>query len=170
MTTSVMRPPKRCWRLSTTARSIARLDVNVTSTPALASRPAARRPTGPVPAVTTPRRPSPVPAVCSSLATAATAVVFDPFESSMTDTVNGPKNALRTALSSRSPAAMSVPPMKIAVCAEIFRTAREDGAVHQVAHGLRRHAAIAHDLVGTAVETDDAVEHAGMRRGVELDE
>jgi hypothetical protein len=33
----------------------------------------------------------------------------------MTDTVNGPKNALRTAFRTRSPAAMSVPPMKIAV-------------------------------------------------------
>ena len=57
----------------------------------------------------------PGPAACCSFATAATAVVFDPFESSMTETRIGPKNALRTAARSRSPAAMSVPPMKMAV-------------------------------------------------------
>ena len=44
-----------------------------------------------------------------------TAVVFDPFESSITDTVNGPKKDFRTAFSRRSPSAMSVPPIKMAV-------------------------------------------------------
>jgi len=88
-------------------------DVDYDATPAFANRPAARRPTGPVPAVTTARPPE--PAVLSSLVTAATAVVFDPFESSITETVKGPKNAFRTAFSSRSPALMSVPPMKMAV-------------------------------------------------------
>jgi len=57
---------------------------------------------------------------CSSFATAATAVVLDPFESSMTETRIGPKNALRTAARSRSPAVISVPPMKIAVLRRSF--------------------------------------------------
>ena len=57
---------------------------------------------------------------CCSLTTAATAVVFDPFESSITETRIGPKNVSRTALSSRSPAAMSVPPMKMAVLCRSF--------------------------------------------------
>ena len=48
-------------------------------------------------------------------ATAATAVVFEPFESSITDTRIGPKNAFFTFASRRSPTDMSVPPMKIAV-------------------------------------------------------
>ena len=72
-------------------------------------------PTGPVPAVTTARLPFRSPAAAAMRATAATAVVFEPFESSITDTRIGPKNAFFTAASSRSPAAMSVPPMKIAV-------------------------------------------------------
>ncbi len=76
-------------------------------------------PTGPVAAVTTARRLRTSPACCS-LTTAATAVVFDPFESSMTETRIGPKNVSRTTFSNRSPAAMSVPPMKIAVLCRSF--------------------------------------------------
>ena len=73
------------------------------------------------------------PTARCSLATAATAVVFEPFESSMTDTRSGPKNALRTAASSCSPAAMSVPPMKIGRVVQILGPAREDCAVHEIA-------------------------------------
>jgi len=47
--------------------------------------------------------------------TAATAVVFEPLESSIVETRIGPKNALLAAASSFSPADMSAPPMKIAV-------------------------------------------------------
>ena len=92
----------------------------MTSAPARARRPAARTPTGPVPAVMTTRRPRRSPAACCSLTTAATAVVFEPFESSITETRIGPKNAACTAASSRSPAAMSVPPMKMAVLRRSF--------------------------------------------------
>ena len=35
---------------------------------------------------------------------------------------------------------------------QVLRAAREDRAVHQIAHGVLRHAAVAHDLVGAAVE------------------
>ena len=69
----------------------------------------------------------------SSLATAATAVVLEPFASSMTDTRSGPKNALRTAARSFSPAGMSVPPMKTAVWCRSFGPASEDGAVDEIA-------------------------------------
>ena len=55
-----------------------------------------------------------------SRATAATAVVFEPFESSITDTRIGPKNVRCTAPSSCSPALMSVPPMKMAVLCRSF--------------------------------------------------
>jgi hypothetical protein len=65
--------------------------------------------------VTSARFPLSPPAACWILATAATAVVFEPFESSMTDTRIGPKKLFVTAANSFSPAAMSVPPMKIAV-------------------------------------------------------
>ena len=45
----------------------------------------------------------------------AAAVVFEPFESSITETRNGPKNFFFTAFSSASPLPMSPPPTKIAV-------------------------------------------------------
>src|SRR5678815_4728886 len=141
---------------------MARREVKVTSTPAFANRPAARRPTGPVPAVTTARPLE--PAVLSSLVTAATAVVFDPFESSITETVKGPKNAFRTAFSSRSPALMSVPPMKMAVSCRSF------GPRVKIAARFRRHAAVAHDVIRAAVVGDDPIKDAGMRRGIELQE
>ena len=47
--------------------------------------------------------------------TAAAAVVFAPFESSMTETRIGPKKAFRTSANNASPAATSEPPTKIAV-------------------------------------------------------
>ena len=47
--------------------------------------------------------------------TAATAVVFEPLESSIVDTRKFAKNAFVAAASSFSPADMSAPPMKIAV-------------------------------------------------------
>ena len=53
---------------------------------------------------------------------------------------------------------------------QILRAAREDRAVHEVADRVLGDAAVAHDFVGAAVVGDDAVEDAGMRRGVELEE
>ena len=103
-----------------------------------------------------------------SFATAATAVVFEPFESSMTDTRSGPKNVFCTAARSCSPALMSVPPMKIAVLCRSFGPAREDRAVDEVADGVDGHAAVAQYLVRTAVVRDDAIEHARRRRAVEV--
>ena len=87
----------------------------------------------------------------------------------MTDTRIGPKNAFFTFDSRRSPTDMSVPPMKIAVV-EILRPAREDRAVHQIAHGVFGDAAVAHDVIGAAIARDNAIEHAGMNRAVELNE
>ena len=110
-------PPKRLQiSFDTRSPSSGLRDVIVTSAPAFAKSPAARVPTGPVPAVTTILRPFTLPpSACVIFTTAATAVVFEPFESSIIDTRIGPKNALFAAASSCSPAAMSVPPMKIAV-------------------------------------------------------
>src|SRR5205807_276097 len=111
-------PPNR---LSTRSRArspaSALRDVIHTSAPALANSPAARIPTGPVPATIKTRLPrtSPPPAACSIFATAATAVVLDPFESSMAETVKGLNIALVAAVSSCSPTAMSAPPTNTAV-------------------------------------------------------
>ena len=104
------------------------------------------------------RRPA---AACT---TAATAVVFDPFESSMTDTRIGPKNAFRTAASSRSPAAMSVPPMKMAVLRRSFGPRVKIAPCTRSRTVLFGDAAVAHDLVRAAVVGDDAIEDAGVRR------
>jgi len=54
------------------------------------------------------------------LTTAATAVVFDPFESSMSDTRNGPNIASTAIASSCSPAVMLVPPIHTAVFLRSF--------------------------------------------------
>ena len=51
----------------------------------------------------------------------------------------------------------------------VMRSA-EDASREQVANRLRRHAAVAHDLVGAPVKSDDAVEDAGMLGGVELEQ
>jgi hypothetical protein len=101
------------------------------------------------------------------LTTAATAVVLEPFESSMTDTRNGPKNAARTAeeLFARHH-----------ICAadedgglvQILRSSREDGAVHEVANRVCRDATVAHHFVRAAIERDDAIKYAWVTRGVEL--
>src|SRR3989449_943310 len=100
-------PPNR-FATRSRARSPASAlrEVMITSAPALANKPAARIPTGPVPATISTRLPRTSPAACSIFATAATAVVFDTFESSISDTVNGPKNACVAAASSTSPTAM----------------------------------------------------------------
>ena len=71
-------------------------------------------PTGPVPASTTAFLPLSFFALASS-ATPAAAVVLEPFESSMTETRNGPKKRFFTASNSASPLPMSPPPTKIAV-------------------------------------------------------
>jgi hypothetical protein len=89
--------------------------VSVTSAPARANSPAARMPTGPVPAVMTTRRPRSASTVAASLCTAATAVVFDPFESSITETRSGPKKVACTSCNSRSPSGMLAPPTQIAL-------------------------------------------------------
>src|SRR2546429_53788 len=79
------------------------------------NRPAAGMPPGPVPATIRTRLPRPSRAACTILATAATAVVLDPFESSIADTVKGLNIAFVAAASSCSPRAMSAPPTKTAV-------------------------------------------------------
>ena len=73
-----------------------------------------RRPTEPVAASTVTVAPD--SGTCFLAAsTAAAAVVFAPFESSMTDTRIGPKKHFCTTARSFSPAATSAPPMKTAV-------------------------------------------------------
>ena len=107
---------------------------------------------------------------CWSFAAAATAVVFDPFESSMTDTRNGPKNASRTAARSRSPAAISVPPTKMAVWRRSFGPRVKDRAVHEIADRVGIHAAVTQNLVRASIERDHAVKNARVWRAVELQE
>ena len=124
-------------------------------------------PTGPVAAVTRARRFLTSPACCS-LTTAATAVVFDPFESSITDTRIGPKKVSLTALRRRSPAGHVGAADEDRGVVQVLGSAREDRAVHQVADVLFRDAAAAHDFVGAAVVGDDAIEDAGDRRRIEL--
>src|SRR4030095_6609731 len=46
----------------------------------------------------------------------------------------------------------------------------EDRAVNEIAHRVFSDAAIRHHVVGTAIARDDAVEDAGMRRAIELNE
>ena len=53
---------------------------------------------------------------------------------------------------------------------QVVRPAREDSPVYQVAHLLRPDAAVAEHLVRARVDGDDAIEHAGLRIGVELDQ
>jgi hypothetical protein len=69
---------------------------------------AARRPTAPAPTITT-RRPF-RPISRASSATVVAAVVLQPFESSIADTRNGPKNAFSTAARTSSPAPTLEPP------------------------------------------------------------
>ena len=124
-------------------------------------------PTGPVAAVTTARRFLTSPACCS-LTTAATAVVFDPLESSITDTRIGPKKVSFTTLSKPLARGHVGAADEDRGVVQVLRTARENRAVHEVADVLFRDAAAAHDFVGAAVVGDDAIEHAGVGRGVEL--
>ena len=53
---------------------------------------------------------------------------------------------------------------------KVFRTAREDRTVHEIADGLFGDAAVAQDFVGAGVERDNTIEDAGVRRAVELQE
>ena len=88
-----------------------------TSAPSFASITVARCPTGPVPARITARLPATLPpALLSTHATAAAAVVFEPLLSSITETRKFEKNFLRTAFSKASPAAKLLPPTNSAVC------------------------------------------------------
>ena len=90
-------------------------DESMTCAPPLARSPATRWPTGPVPPSTSAFLPFTLPSACSVFTTAATAVVFDPFESSMIDTLNGGNIESTARASSCSPAAMLVPPIQTAV-------------------------------------------------------
>src|SRR6185437_5681805 len=146
MQTAVTFPPNR-WVIAARTRSPSSglRDVIVTLAPARARRPAARVPTGPVPAVTTVRLPFTSPTARMIFTTAATAVVFEPLESSMSDTLNGPNSVFFAASSSFSPAAMN--------------------EIDNINLG---NATATHDCVRTAVVRDDLVEHAGETRGVEL--
>src|SRR5260370_1304493 len=53
---------------------------------------------------------------------------------------------------------------------QILRPTREDGPVYHVAHLLRPDVAVAEHFVGAGVDGDDAVEDAGLRVGIELDQ
>ena len=52
---------------------------------------------------------------------------------------------------------------------QIGRAAREHRAVHEVAHGVGRHAAVPEQLIDARIDRDDAVEHARLRVGVEAE-
>ena len=95
-------------------------EVMTTLTPSRASRPAERWPTGPVPARMTAFLPRRSPRACSILATAATAVVLEPLESSITETVSGLNMASTAMASSCSPAVMLFPPIHTAVFFRCF--------------------------------------------------
>ena len=70
---------------------------------------------GPVPARMTTFLPVRSPSASSIFTTAATAVVFDPFESSMIETRSGSNMASCAMASSCSPADMLLPPIQTAV-------------------------------------------------------
>src|SRR5262245_27256669 len=53
---------------------------------------------------------------------------------------------------------------------EIIRHAREDRAVHQIAHLFRLHAAVAEHLVRPGVDRHDPIKNARLWIAVELDE
>ncbi len=110
------------------------------------------------------------PGSASAAMTAAAAVVLAPLASNNTDTRNGPKNVFVTFSSTASPAATFEPPMKRAVADEVGRAPREQGPVNQVANVLRRHAAVPEQMLDTRIHGHHAVEDAGLRIGVELDQ
>ena len=116
-----------------------------TAAPAWPRSPAIRWPTGPVPASTTAACPasgvsSSAPPCSESIrATAAAAVVFAPFESSITDTRKPPKKFRRTAASSASPAARSLPPDEEGGVLLVRRPSRVDHPFHGRPAALRRH-------------------------------
>src|SRR6185437_993725 len=114
-------PPNRVWMFDRArSPSSSRRDVIVTCAPALASKPAARSPTGPVPAVTSTFRSRTSRTARVIFTTAATAVVLDPFESSIIETRKGPNTAFCAAERSFSPMDMSLPPMNTAVLRRSF--------------------------------------------------
>ena len=53
---------------------------------------------------------------------------------------------------------------------QLLDSAREDGTVHKIAHLVGRNAAVTKDRLGTGIGGDDAVEHAGLRIRVELNQ
>ena len=65
---------------------------------------------------------------------------------------------------------MSVPPMKIAVLCRSFGPRVKIAPCTRSRTASSVDAAVAHDLVRAAVERDDAVEDARVRRAVELEE
>ena len=82
--------------------------------PSMASKIAARCPTGPVPAKTTAFFPA-MALLAASLATAAAAVVLLPLLSSITETRKLAKNRLWMETNKACPAAILLPPTKMAV-------------------------------------------------------
>ena len=145
-------------------------EVMVTRAPSRASRPAARWPTGPVPARMTTFRPFRSPSVSSIFTTAATAVVFDPLESSMTDTRRGSNMASCAIASSCSPADMLLPPIQTAVLCRSLGPRVKMQPWIEIADVTLGDPAVAHDLVRAGVVGDDLVEHAGQPGTVELEQ
>ena len=95
-------------------------------------------------------------------------MVFDPFESSMTETRIGPKNVVAHRVQQPLAGGHVGAADEDGGVVQILRSAREDRAVHEIADRVFGHAAVAHDLVRAAVVRDHAVEDARVRRGVEL--
>ena len=140
-----------------------------TFAPSRASSRTTRRPTEPVAASTV--TVAPASGTCfRAQSTAAAAVVFAPFESSITETRIGPKKHSRALASSFSPAATSAAADEHGRVLQVGRAAREHRAVDEVAHGVGRHAAVPQQLVDARIDRHDRVEHARLRIGVEAEE
>ena len=88
--------------------------------------------------------------------------MFDPFESSITETRIGPKNDLAHGREQPFAGRHVGAADEDRGVVQVFGSAREDGAVHEIADRVFGDAAVAHDLVGAAVEGDDAIEDAGV--------
>ena len=139
-----------------------------TSQPSFWSSVADRRPTAPRP-ITTARSPERSRAFAIRAIVVA-AVVLQPFESIITETRKGPKNAFCTSSKISSPAATFLPPTHTAVVLQIVRPAGEERVLGERPRGLGLHAAVREQDVHAGVVRDDRVERARMLLGVELEQ
>ena len=98
------------------------------------------------------------------------AVVLQPLESSITETLNGPKNAFCTSAKISSPAATCLPPTQIGHVLQVIRPAGEERVLRERARVLALHVAVGEQDVHVGVVRDDRVERAGVLLGVELEQ